>query len=119
MKDIVKQGTVLGPDLCCIETDQVNKIGENQERCIGEQVIGILIFVDDAMSAGTAEEIRKAIRNFAEMEKRKKFTYGLKKTKYMVIKTGKEKEEEIKEEAKEGEVGRTDEYKWVGFLLSE
>ena len=119
VSNIVKQGTVLGPDLCCIETDQVNKIGEHQERYVGEQVVGILVFVDDVMSAGTAEEVRKAIRNFAEMERRKKFTYGLKKTKYMVIKTGKGYEEEINERVKEGTVGRTDEYKWLGLLLSE
>jgi hypothetical protein len=77
------------------------------------------VFVDDVMSAGTAEEVRKAIRNFAEMERRKKFTYGLKKTKYMVMKTGREKEEEINEKVKEGIVGETDEYNWLGLLLSK
>ena len=30
--EIVKQGTVLGPTLCCVVTDQINKIGEPQER---------------------------------------------------------------------------------------
>ena len=30
--EIVKQGTVLGPTLCCVETDQINKVGENQMR---------------------------------------------------------------------------------------
>ena len=119
VEEIVKQGTVLGPDLCCIETDAINKIGESQERNLGEQIIGILVFVDDVMSAGTAEEIRSAIRNFAEMEKRKKFTYGLKKTKYMIMKTGREKEEKIEENVKEGVVEETDEYKWLGLLLSK
>ena len=117
--EIVKQGTVLGPDLCCIETDQINNIGENQNKSVGEQVVGILVFVDDVMSAGTAEDIRKAIRNFAEMEKIKKFTYGLKKTKYMVMKTGREKEESIEERVKEGKVEKVDEYKYVGVMLSE
>ena len=79
--DVVKQGTVLGPQLCCVETDQINKIGENQEKAVGEQIVGILIFVDDVMSAGTADDIRKAIRNFSDMEQLKKFTYGLKKNK--------------------------------------
>ena len=110
----MKQGTVLGPDLCCIETDQINNIGENQNKSVGEQVVGILVFVDDVMSAGTADDIRKAIRNFAEMEKIKKFTYGLKKTKYMVMKTGREKEESIEERVKEGKVEKVDEYKYVG-----
>ena len=117
--EIVKQGTVLGPDLCCIATDQINNIGENQEKSVGEEIVGILVFVDDVMSAGTAEEIRKAIRNFAEMEKVKKFTYGLKKTKYMVMKTGREKEEIIAEGVREGMVSQTDEYRYVGLLLSK
>ena len=117
--EIVKQGTVLGPDLCCIETDQINNIGESQERHVGKQIVGILVFMDDVMSAGTAEEIRKAIRNFAEMEKLKKFTFGLKKTKFMIMKTGKGKDEIIMERVKSGVVGQTDEYKYVGVLLSE
>ena len=83
--DIVKQGTVLGPTLCCVSIDQVNKIGENQERSLGNEIIAIVVFVDDVMSAGCAEDGRKAIRNFKELEDLKKVTYGLKKTKYMVM----------------------------------
>ena len=56
MGEIVKQGTVLGPDLCCIATDQINNIGENQEKSVGEEIVGTLVFVDDVMSAGTAEK---------------------------------------------------------------
>ena len=77
--EVVKQGTVLGPQLCCVETDQVNKIGENQDKALGDQIVAVLIFVDDVMKAGTADDVRKAIRNFAEMEKLKKFTHGLKR----------------------------------------
>jgi hypothetical protein len=117
--EVVKQGTVLGPSLCCIEMDQINNIGEDQSRNVGEQIVGILVFVDDVMSAGTANDVRKAIRNLAEMEKMKKFTYGLKKTKYMVMKTGREKEESIEEKVKEGKVEKAEEYKYVGLMLSE
>ena len=63
-----------------MSTDQINKIGESQERNLGKEYMAILIFVDDVMSAGNAEEARKAIRNFKEMEDLKKFTYGLKKS---------------------------------------
>ena len=72
----VKQGTVLAPTLCSVVTDQINKIGEDKERCIGDQIVGILVFVNDVMSAGTAEDARKIIRNFRAMEKLKKFMYG-------------------------------------------
>jgi hypothetical protein len=69
--EIVKQGTVLGPTLCCVVTDQVNSIGEEQTGSIGNQRIGILVFVDDVMSAGSAEDARSCIRNLREMEKKK------------------------------------------------
>ena len=117
--EIVKQGTVLGPTLCCVSTDQINKIGESQERNLGKEYMAILVFVDDVMSAGNAEEVRKAIRNFKEMEELKKFTYGLKKTKFMVMNTGKEKEEMIDEEVGLGKITKTTEYKYVGFHLNE
>ena len=117
--EIAKQGTVLGPTLCCVETDQINKIGEDQERLLGTQKVAILIFVDDVMSAGTAEDARKAIRNMAEMEVIKKFTYGLKKTNYMVVDTARGDAEKIKEEVKSGLVKEAKEYKYVGFWVNK
>ena len=117
--EIVKQGTVLGPTLCCIETDQINKIGEDQTRCLGDEIIGILIFVDDVMSAGIASDARKCIRNLREMEVIKKFTYGLKKTLYMVVNTGREEEEEINEEVKGGKVKKCSQYEYLGFWVNE
>ena len=53
------------------------------------------------------------------MEHLKKTTYGLKKTKYMVLKTGREEEETIEEKVKEGVVQKTDEYEYLGFFLDE
>ena len=117
--EIVKQGTVLGPTLCCVSTDQINKIAENQERSIGNEYIAILIFIDDVMSAGNANEARKAIRSFKVMEDLKKYTYGLKKTKVMVTNNGKDDEEEIEEEVSMGKITKTDEYKYVGFHLNK
>lgn len=117
--EIVKQGTVLGPTLCCVVTDQINKINEPQERNLGHECVAMLIFVDDVMTAGNAEESRVAIRSCKMMEQQKKFTYGLKKTKYMILNTGKEKEESIDEEVKEGKVKQTEEYKYVGFHVNK
>ena len=117
--EVVKQGTVLGPTLCCVVTDQVNNMGEEQTGSIGNQRIGILVFVDDVMSAGAADDARCCIRNLGEMERKKKFTFGLKKTNYMVIDTGKELEEEIDEKVKGGKVSKTEEYKYVGLWISK
>ena len=117
--EVVKQGTVLGPTLCCVETDQINFVGEDQSRPLGHVIVGILIFMDDVMSAGNAEIARKCIRNLGVMERQKKFTFGLKKTNYMVIETGKEPKEVIEEEVKEGVVRECSEYDYLGFWVNQ
>jgi hypothetical protein len=71
------------------------------------------------MSAGSAMDGRKCIRNLREMEKMKKFTYGLKKTLYMVINSGREAKEEIAEEVKGGKVNECTEYEYLGFWVNQ
>ena len=51
------------------------------------------------------------------MEKEKKISFGLKKTKYMIVKTGRE-EEEINETVKAGRIQRTDKCKYLGITIS-
>ena len=109
----------MGPTFCCVETDQINKIGEDQERPLGVHKVAILIFVDDVMSAGGADDVRRAIRNMAEMEARKKFTYGLKKTNYMVINTARGKAEIIDEKVRGGKIKEINEYKYIGFWVDK
>ena len=53
------------------------------------------------------------------MEIRKKFSYGLKKTKYMVINTGRGEKEEIQENVKAGVVTECEEYKYVGLWVNQ
>ena len=53
------------------------------------------------------------------MKIEKKMMYGLKKTKYMVINTGKEPEEVIEERIKEGIVQETDIYKYLGMIINK
>ena len=71
------------------------------------------------LSAGVADDARKCIRNMRIMEIRKKFTYGLKKTKYMVVNTGRGEKETIEEKVKAGYVTECDEYKYVGLWLNQ
>ena len=75
--------------------------------------------MDDIATAGKAEHIRKGINNCAKMEKEKKISFGLKKTKHMIVKTGREKEEEeINETVKTGRIQRTDKCKYLGITIS-
>ena len=66
--EIVKQGTILEPTLCCVSTDKINSTGECQLSSIGQHKVGILVFVDDVMSAGTAKNARRTVRSLHEME---------------------------------------------------
>ena len=61
----------------------------------------ILGYVDDVLEVGSAEKIRRCIRNMRRLEKLKKYSFGREKTKYIVINTGKEEEELIEEEVDE------------------
>ena len=52
------------------------------------------------------------------MEKEKKISFGLKKTKYMIVKIGREEEEEINETVKAERIQRTDKCKYLGMTIS-
>ena len=62
-------------------------------------------------------EIKKRKKNCARMEKEKKISFGLKKTNYIIVKTGRE-EEEINETVKAGRIQRTDKCKYLGMTIS-
>ena len=53
------------------------------------------------------------------MEKENKISFGLKKTKYMIVKTGREEEEEeINETVQAGRIQRIDKCKYLGMTIS-
>ena len=52
------------------------------------------------------------------MEKEKKISFGLKKAKYMIAKTGREDEEEINETVKAERIQRTDKCRYLGMTIS-
>ena len=115
VKEVVKQGTIFGPIICCAETSTVNSIGE-EVKYNGKITNRMPVFMDDIATAGKAEHIRKGIKNCARMEKEKKIRFGLKKTKYMIVKTG--REEEINETVRAGRIQRTDKCKYLGMTIS-
>ena len=116
VKEVVKQGTKFGPIMCCVETSTVNSIGEEVKYSYGKTNIGMPVFIDDIATAGKAEHIKKGIKNCARMEKENKISFGLKKTKYMIFKTG--RKEEINETVKTGRIQRTDKCKYLGMTIS-
>ena len=119
VKEIVRQGTVFGPIFCCASTAKVNEIGEKVIETCTNVDVGMPIFMDDInTTTKQAANVKKSIRNCRRMEVKKKYTFGLKKTKYMII-DQKMHNEVINEELEKGLVLRTNEYKYVGLFMHE
>ena len=76
----------------------------------GNTEIGTPAFMDAISKVGDAEEIKKGTTNCRKMETLKKFEYGLKKTKIMIVRTGKGEVEQIQERVKQGTVLETVKY---------
>ena len=102
VEEVEKQGTLFGPIMCCASTSRINAIQKSVKYWYGKVEIGMSVFMNDVAAVGKADDIRKGIKNCRRMEIEKKMIYGLKKTKYMVINTGKKPEEVIEERVKEG-----------------
>ena len=119
IEEVVKQGTIFGSVICCASTSRVNSIHKTVKYEYGKISIGMPVYMDDISAVGNAENVRKGIQNCRRMEIEKKMEYGLKKSKYMIIGTGKDKEEEIKEVVKEGMIQRTETYKYLGLIINE
>ena len=87
-----------------------------------ELSIGILVYVDDILAAGSKDVIEKVGQNLGKMAIEKKYTFniGNGKSHYMIIKTGKKQEEqEIKIQVEKGIITRTKEYKYLGNWITE
>ena len=113
IKEVVKQGTTYGSIMCCASTARVNEIGEKVICKYGNIEIGMPVFMDDIAAIG------KRIRNCRKMETEKKIQYGLKKTKYLTIRTGREKQELIEKKVKEGKIDEVATYSYLGIMLNK
>ena len=75
--------------------------------------------MDNISVARGPGEVKKEITNCERMEVEKKMKYSLSKTKNIVVKNGKEKEEDISEQVKAGNIWRTKKYKYLGITINE
>ena len=120
VKNIVKQGTIYGPQLCCVSTSQVNEIKETPVTVISPSVTcRAMVYVDDISGAGNKNTIENIGRNLRQMEETKKFTFNLDKSKYLVINTGTGKEEVPEIELLNGKMEKGKEYEFLGNYIDE
>ena len=52
VKEVIKQGTIFGPVICCAETPIVNSIGDEVKHKHGKINIGMPVFMDYIIRAG-------------------------------------------------------------------
>ena len=90
-------------------------MGEKIDYKYGEIEIAMSIYMDDISVAGRPEKVKKKIRKHARMEVENKMKYSLSKR---VVKTGKEREEDISKQVKAGNVQRNKKYKYLGITIN-
>ena len=80
--------------------------------------IGMPGFVDDLSAGGDREDVISAINCCKELEKRK-VTYNIDKTVYMIIRTGQGLPEKITEMTREGIIPEAELHQYVGIWVNE
>ena len=116
--EIVKQGTVYGPLLCCASSAKINDIGETLIVKYGEEIeIGMPVFMDDITAGVSADDVRKAIRKLRLMEQQKKTTFGLKKTAILVVGNG--NHEDIDEQLQSGKIKTVTKKDYMGIMINQ
>ena len=120
---IVRQGTIMGPKLCCINTNKINSIGRKCITTIGPNVkTETLIYVDDIQNASSnVEQLEKAVINLQCMEETKGYTFNndVNKTAILIINKKKKKKYNIELNIKNGLIKQTNDYKYLGEWYNE
>ena len=91
VEEIVKQGTVFGPKLCCASTGKINVGLKEREVIYPSVAIQAVTFVDDINGAGSKRFVQAVMMNCSEKEEEKLWEFSIDKTKFMCIKKQKER----------------------------
>ena len=119
VKEIVKQGTVFGPKLCCASTGKINEGNEMQTTVYPNVQVQALTFVDDIESLGSRNVVQGTISNCVKMEKEKLWEFSTDKSNWMCIQNGKEPVNNIDMSVKQGKLKKVDKYKYLGNVVNE
>ena len=122
LENIVRQGTVYGPQICIASMDKVNIIGKDVVTYYGPELpIRAGVFVDDVNGAGEVEVANNVIYNCSILEDRKKMTFSVKngKTEYMVIGSMRSEIQSVTSRVKSGGIERVKEHIALGTWYDE
>ncbi len=122
LKNIVRQGTVSGPDICCSSTGAVNRMGRKLVTMYGPWIeIGAPVYVDDITIATDINMANDLLYNCSLLEERKKMTVNTEpeKSGCLRIEGGEHPEEELTRAVKNGWIRRLKEYELLGTWMNE
>ncbi len=122
LENIVRQGSVYGPQICISTMDKVNMVGKDVVTYYGPSLpIKAVAFIDDVNGAGGGRVGDNLINNCNIMEEKKKMTFNNKntKTEYMVIGGFEEEPYTITNKVKNGRIQRVQEHKTLGTWFDE
>ena len=116
VEEIVKQGTVYGPKLCCASTGKINEgLGESQV-IFPSLLVKALAYVDDLTGGGSRKFVSSVMGKAKELEKEKLWEFSVEKSNWMC---NKQNIDEIEVEVNQGKITRTKQYKALGNMLNE
>ncbi len=122
LEDIVRQGSVYGPQICISSMDRINFVGKDVITYYGPSLpIRAVAFIDDVNGTGGGRVADNLIHNCNIMEERKKMTFNNKntKTEYMVIGGIDEEPYTVTDKVKNGRIERVAEHKALGTWFDE
>ena len=124
LENIVRQGTVYGPQICIAVMDRINFTGDDIVTMYSPDLeLRAPTFVDDVMNTGSLRSANSLIYNCSIQEERKKMTFSTKngKTEYIYIKgkKGKVNPKTISNKVKTGHIQRVQEHKALGTWFKE
>ena len=94
VKEIVRQGTVFGPKLCCASTGKINKDLDKQEVIYPSVVLQAVMFMDDIFGGGAKEFVEAVMKNCKVKEIEKLWEFSSEKSPWMCIRNRKKNIEE-------------------------
>ena len=116
VQEIVKQGTVFGPKLCCSSTGKINEDLNEEEAIFPNVIIKALAYVDDLTGGGSRRFVKAVMEKGKEMEKEKLWEFSAEKSNWMC---SKQNAEEIEVEVGQGKIERARVYKCLGNMINE
>ena len=120
--DIVRQGSVYGPQICISSMDKINILGKDVGTFYApDLLLKAGVFIDDVTAGGGINTANNIIYNCSLMEEKKKMTFNNKegKTEYMVIGNFNEEERTVSQKVKKGVINRVKEHKMLGTWVDE